>query len=214
MMPNANTSVLLSDGKSDDTASDFLELAEQIAGARIRITAIAIGAANEALLTQLTESSGGHIVPVENVQQLPTVLTEAVRETRRYIVQEPFQPILVSPNEPILAGIDTPPQLHGYIATAKKKIAQVFIRSHKDAPVLAGWNFGLGKAVAVDIGCQTRMGERVDPVAQFREILGTGGPLDVAHSRCGMPALTSSISLQEGACAGAAQHTNAITSRL
>ena len=140
--------VLLSDGKSDDTKSDFLKLAEQIDKARISITAIAIGDANAELLTQLTESSNGHFVPVQNLQKLPTVLTEAVRETRRYIVQEPFQPILASPNEPIVQDIGTLPRLHGYIATTQKDIAQVFIRSHKDEPILAGWNIGLGKAVA------------------------------------------------------------------
>ena len=140
--------VLLSDGKSDDTKSDFLKLAERIAKARISITAIAIGDANEALLTQLTETSDGRVVPVKNVQQLPTVLTEAVRETQRYIVQAPFQPVIRVPRAPIVEGIGTPPELHGYIATTEKDTAQVFIRSHKNEPVLAGWNIGLGKAVA------------------------------------------------------------------
>ena len=140
--------ILLSDGKSDDTKSDFLELTEQFAEARISITAIGIGDANAELLTALTDASNGHFVPVENLQELPTVLTEAVRETQRYIVQEPFQPILADPNESIVQDIGTLPQLHGYIATTKKDIAQVFIHSHKDEPILAGWNVGLGKAIA------------------------------------------------------------------
>ena len=140
--------VLLSDGKSDDTKSDFLKLAERIAKARISITAIAIGDANEELLTQLTETNDGRMVPVKNIQELPTVLTEAVRETQRYIVQEPFQPVIAVPSEPIVEGIGTPPELHGYVATTGKDTAQVFIRSHKDEPVLAGWNIGLGKSVA------------------------------------------------------------------
>ncbi len=140
--------ILLSDGKSDDTKSDFLELTAQFAEARISITAIGIGDANAELLTALTDASNGHFVPVENLQELPTVLTEAVRETQRYIVQEPFQPILADPNEPIVQDIGTLPRLHGYIATTKKDIAQVFIHSHKDEPILAGWNIGLGKAIA------------------------------------------------------------------
>ncbi|MDE0399861.1 MAG: VWA domain-containing protein [Candidatus Poribacteria bacterium] len=140
--------VLLSDGKSDDTKSDFLELAKQIAEARISITAIAIGEANTALLTQLAESSGGRFVPVQNLQELPTVLTEAVRETQRYIIQEPFQPVIIVPGDPIVEGVGTPPRLHGYIATTEKDTARVFIRSHKDEPILAGWNIGLGKTVA------------------------------------------------------------------
>ena len=140
--------VLLSDGKSDDTASDVLKLAERIVKARISITAIAIGDANIELLTQLTGTSDGRVVPVKNVQELPKVLTEAVRETQRYIVQEPFEPVITAPSEPIIDGIGIPPQLHGYVATTEKDTAQVFVRSHKDEPLLAGWNIGLGKTVA------------------------------------------------------------------
>lgn len=140
--------VLLSDGKSRGAASDFLALAEQIAEARISTTTIAIGDANKELLSQFVEIGGGRAVFVKNVQQLPAVLTEAVRETQRYTVQEPFQPVIVSPDEPIVAGIGTPPLLYGYVATTEKQTAQVLIRSHKDEPILAAWNFGLGKAIA------------------------------------------------------------------
>jgi len=140
--------VLLSDGKSDGDTSAFLDLAKQIAEARISITAIAIGDANKELLTQFAESGGGRAVFVENIQQLPAILTEAVRETQRYIVQEAFQPVITAANESIVAGIGTPPPLHGYVATAEKETAQVFVYSHKDEPILAGWNFGLGKAIA------------------------------------------------------------------
>lgn len=140
--------VLLSDGKSSGAASDFLELAERIAEARISVTAIAIGDANKQLLSQFAEIGGGRAVFVENVQQLPTVLTEAVRETQRYTVQEQFQPIIAAPDEPIVAGIGTPPPLYGYVATTEKDAAKVLVRSHKDEPILAIWNFGLGRAIS------------------------------------------------------------------
>ena len=140
--------VLLSDGKSDDEISAFLDLAKQIAEAQIGITAIAIGDANKERLTQFAEDGGGRVVFVKNIQQLPAILTEAVRETRRYIVQEPFQPIIVTATESIVAGIGMPPPLHGYVATTEKDSAQVFIHSHKDEPILVGWNYGLGKAIA------------------------------------------------------------------
>ncbi len=140
--------VLLSDGKSDGVTSVFLDLAEQIAEAQIGITTIAVGDANKELLTQFAENGGGRAVFVENIQQLPAILTEAVRETQRYIVQEPFQPVIKATNESIVAGIGVPPPLHGYVATSEKGTAQVFIQSHKDEPILAGWNVGLGKAIA------------------------------------------------------------------
>jgi len=140
--------VLLSDGKSAGDTSTFLDLAKQIAEARISITAIAIGEANKELLTQFAENGGGRAVFVENIQQLPSILTEAVRETQHYIVQDPFQPVIATTTKSIVKGIETPPPLHGYVATTEKETAQVFIHSHKDEPILAGWNCGLGKAIA------------------------------------------------------------------
>ena len=140
--------IVLSDGKSDESASDLLALARQAAEAHISITTIGIGDANRALLRQLSEMSGGRPVTVEHLQQLPTLLMEAVRETHRYVVQEPFRPVMTAPHARIMAGIGPLPRLHGYTATTAKRTAQVFMRSHKDDPLLAGWNFGLGKAVA------------------------------------------------------------------
>lgn len=164
--------VLLSDGKSDGTESDFLELAAQIAEARISITAIAVGDANRQLLTQVAKTGGGHAVFVQNLQQLPTVLTEAVRETQRYIVQEPFQPVIVVPGEPILSGLGKVPQLHGYVSTTEKEIAQVFIRSHKDEPILAGWNFGLGKSIAWTSDVQSAWSKEWIPWDNFGKFWG------------------------------------------
>ena len=164
--------VLLSDGKSDGTESAFLELAAQIAEADISITAIAVGDANKELLTRVAETGGGRAVFVQNLQQLPTVLTEAVRETRRYIVQEPFEPVIVVSNNPIMEGIGTPLQLHGYVSTTEKEIAQVFIRSHKEEPILAGWNFGLGKSIAWTSDAQAAWAKAWIPWENFGKFWG------------------------------------------
>ena len=164
--------VLLSDGKSDGAESAFLELAAQIAEARISITTIAIGDANRQLLSRVAETGGGRAVFVQNLQQLPTVLTEAVRETRRYIVQEPFQPVIAIPSEPIVSGIGTLPQLHGYVSTSEKEMAQVFIHSHKDEPILAGWNFGLGKSVAWTSDVQSAWAKAWIPWNNFGKFWG------------------------------------------
>ena len=164
--------VLLSDGKSDGDTSAFLDLAEQIAEAHIGITTIAIGDANKELLTQFAENGGGHAVFVENIQQLPAILTEAVRETQRYIVQEPFQPVIATTTESIVAGIGMLPPLHGYVATTEKETAQVFIHSHKDEPILAGWNFGLGKAIAWTSDVKPAWAKEWIPWHNFRKFWG------------------------------------------
>ena len=140
--------ILLSDGKSEGEPSTFVDIAKDLAEARIMITTIAIGDADKNLLKEIAIAGNGRSEDVKNIQELPDILVDAVRETQNYIVQEQFQPIIVSPTTPILDGIDRLPMLYGYVATAEKSIAQVFIKSHKDEPVFAGWHYGLGKSVA------------------------------------------------------------------
>ena len=140
--------ILLSDVKSAGDPDRFIETAKEIVDARIGITVIGIGDADEKLLQKIEDDGIGRSVHVRDVRELPDVLMEAVRETQSYIVQEPFEPHIINQNTPILEGITALPQLKGYVATAEKTAAQVIIKSHKDEPVLAVWNYGLGKSVA------------------------------------------------------------------
>ena len=138
--------ILLSDGKSE---GDFITLARRIAADRISVTTIAIGdAAAQELMQAIAREGQGNYKYVRNVSQLPKVFVNAVRQTQKYTMQQPFQPIVSEPGSPILAEIGQLPKLYGYIATSGKEHAQVYIRSHKEHPILAAWNYGLGKTVA------------------------------------------------------------------
>ncbi len=140
--------ILLSDGKSEGEPTTFKNTVKELTGAHIGITTIAIGDAARDLLETIAKDGNGRYIPVQNVQELPKVLMDAVRETQNYIVQEQFDPKIVKSTTSILNDIDMLPPLYGYVATSEKTTAQVFISSHKDEPLLAGWHYGLGKSVA------------------------------------------------------------------
>ena len=137
--------LLLSDGKS---AGDFIPLAKQIAADKMTLSTIAIGDADRALMKTIAEAGGGGYRDVRNISELPKIMADEVRQTQKYIVQEPFQPIINDGDYPMLAGIYRVPKLHGYIATSEKELAQTYIHSHEDHPILAGWNYGLGRSIA------------------------------------------------------------------
>ena len=137
--------ILLSDGRSD---GDFNTLAEQIAVDRIYVTTIAIGDAAQNLMQAIAERGQGNYVAVHNVNQLPKILADEVRQTQKYMIQEAFQPIISEKGSAIMAGIVRLPRLHGYVATSDKEYGQVYIRSHQEHPILAAWHYGLGKCVA------------------------------------------------------------------
>ncbi len=141
--------ILLSDGRARDASdSDFMSLARQIANDKVTITALAIGDAAQKLMQAIAMAGNGEYVPVQNLNQLPKILTEAVRQTQKYTIQEPFQPVINETGSQILAGINDLPKLYGYIATSEKEFASIHIRSHEDHPILAAWNYGLGRSVA------------------------------------------------------------------
>ena len=137
--------LLLSDGKSE---GDFMPLAKRIAADKITLSTIAIGDADRALMKGIAEAGGGGYRDVRNISELPKIMADEVRQTQKYTVQEPFQPIINNGDYPVLAGIDRVPKLYGYIATSEKELAQTYIHSHEDHPILAGWNYGLGKSIA------------------------------------------------------------------
>ncbi len=140
--------ILLSDVKSGGDRAGFITKAKNLTDARIGLTVIGIGDADTILLKDIEDAGVGRTVPVKNIQELPEVLMDAVRETQNYIVQEQFQPKIVNLTTQMLEGISALPLLDGYVASAEKIAAQVFIISHKEEPILAAWNYGLGKSVA------------------------------------------------------------------
>ena len=137
--------LLLSDGKSE---GDFIPLAKRIAADKMTLSAIAIGDADRALMKAIAEAGGGGYRDVRNISELPKIMADEVRQTQQYTVQEPFQPSVNDGDYPLLAGIDRVPKLYGYIATSAKELAQTYIHSHEDHPILAGWNYGLGRSIA------------------------------------------------------------------
>ena len=137
--------LLLSDGKSE---GDFIPLAKRIAADKMTLSTIAIGDADRELMKAIAEAGRGGYRDVRNISELPKIMADEVRQTQQYTVQEPFQPIINDGDYPMLAGIDRVPKLYGYIATSEKELAQTYIHSHEDHPILAGWNYGLGRSVA------------------------------------------------------------------
>ena len=137
--------LLLSDGKSE---GNFIPLAKRIAAEKMTLSTIAIGDADRELMKAIAKAGGGGYRDVRNISELPKIMADEVRQTQQYTVQEPFQPIIDDGDYPMLAGIDRVPKLYGYIATSEKELTQVYIRSHEDHPILAGWNYGLGRSVA------------------------------------------------------------------
>ncbi|MHB8959170.1 MAG: glutamine amidotransferase [Candidatus Limnocylindrales bacterium] len=107
------------------------------------------GGANP-FLAQFAARGGGRCYPAANPAQIPdTFLKETQRVSGQQIVEEPFYPVLTS-TSPILRGLMDGglPQLLGYDGTTAKAAAQTVLVTARDDPLLAQWQYGLGRAVA------------------------------------------------------------------
>ncbi len=150
--------ILLTDGGADPTG--IPELVKKLnAENGITLSTVGVGQGAAPFLKDLAALGGGRYHFTTNASSIPSIFTEETAlASRAYIVEESFFPKLSNPS-PILAGIDSVPQLHGYVAASAKDLAQVILKGGKeDDPILASWQYGLGRSVAFTSDATGRWG--------------------------------------------------------
>jgi len=149
--------ILLSDGQTQE--ADFPNLANHVASDGITISTVGVGdGADERLLTQLADMTGGEYYFTNDFGSIPQILTrETMRASKSMLVEEPFVPTALAESE-ALKGIDpeTLPFLFGYVATQPKELATVALASDYGDPVLASWSYGLGRSIAFTSDAKAR----------------------------------------------------------
>ncbi|NMB90707.1 MAG: VWA domain-containing protein, partial [Chloroflexi bacterium] len=114
----------------------------------ITLTTIGVGPDAASFLPTLAEIGGGRYHFAANPGSIPSIFTEETSLVMRsYIVEHPFYPAQAG-SSPILSGIPALPQLLGYVGVTAKDTAQTILVSDLGDPILASWQYGLGRAVA------------------------------------------------------------------
>ncbi len=153
--------ILFADAQDCDQQEGCEDLAKEMAARNITLTSVGLGTPNDPhvpFLSRIAEITGGRLHITEDGDQVPRIFTkETLLAQRSYLIEEPFVPSPVSLGA-MLRGIawETAPQLLGYVGTTAKPRAEVLLSSHRDDPVLASWQYGLGKAVAFTSDAQPR----------------------------------------------------------
>lgn len=129
--------------------------------AGVTTSVISIGPWEPSFLRDMAEAGGGYFHGVPDAHMIPNIFSaETVLATRSYILEETFNPILTA-NHPIMSGIPALPALRGYVATTPRAAAQTILRGpepYRD-PVLAAWQYGLGRSVAFTSDATARWGQ-------------------------------------------------------
>ncbi|MGH2455976.1 MAG: VWA domain-containing protein, partial [Candidatus Limnocylindria bacterium] len=140
--------ILITDGWSQSGAYD--QLLADMKAAGITLSTIGTGGGSADILRRLAEQSGGRYYDADDATTIPDIfLRETIRTAGEQIVEEAFQPIPSAPSE-ILRGLDAGrlPALRGYNATTAKGTATVALLTGREDPLLAQWQYGLGRAAA------------------------------------------------------------------
>src|SRR3954452_7282421 len=139
--------ILLTDGWS--SSGQYDDILKRMKAAGITLSTVGAGGGANPFLEQLARKGGGRFYAANNPANIPDIfLKETQQVSGQQIVEEKFFPILTS-QSPILRGIEGGmPSLLGYNGTTAKPAAQTVLVTARDDPLLAQWQYGLGRAVA------------------------------------------------------------------
>ena len=139
--------VLLTDGVSE--GGDYTGLLAKMKASNITLSTVAVGQdADTVLLQTLAAGGGGRYYYTEDGNALPEIFAgESHFATRSYIIERPLSPRRTSPS-PILDGLGELPVLQGYVGTSPRPGGEVALVSDAGDPLLAQWQYGLGRVVA------------------------------------------------------------------
>jgi uncharacterized membrane protein len=149
--------VLLTDGRS---FTNDMEAYRQVVGTArdndITLSTIAIGIDSDTvLLDELSRLGGGRYYYADQPEDIPRLtLQESEIARADPVVEGMFYTQLARPH-PLLRGFSMAdlPELQGYVATTRRDNAEVILESPgsdptKSDPILASWQYGLGRVVA------------------------------------------------------------------
>ena len=147
---NANIKhmIIFSDG---DPGAPSKTLMDDIVKNKITVTTILIaGHAGPDTMKWIAENGRCRFYEVQNPSMLPQIfMKEAAVILKSAIIENPFKPVLTSSTEPVRGiAADAYPQLLGYVGSSPKPRAEVPLVSDQGYPVLAHWQYGLGRAAA------------------------------------------------------------------
>ena len=141
--------IVLADGADAEQKEGVPELIGELTAQGVTVSMVSIGRGPDTpWLQQMAELGNGRFHVTDQAANLPQIFTQETAAIQRsYLVEERFFPAQVS-SSPILAGIRETPALYGYVATSPKATALVVLETPQTDPLLAQWQYGLGRSLA------------------------------------------------------------------
>jgi len=151
--------IVLADGADSEQKEGVEPLIETLVDSGVTISMVSIGDGPDVpWLQRMAELGGGRFHFTNQAANLPQIFTQETTAIQRsYLVEERFFPVLgttgFARGHSIFqamerAGLTRVPPLLGYVGTGPKETARVILETHLGDPLLAAWEYGLGRSVA------------------------------------------------------------------
>ncbi|GAK49020.1 hypothetical protein U14_00238 [Candidatus Moduliflexus flocculans] len=140
--------IILSDGITNP--GDFESLVRSMAATGISVSTVAIGTdADQALMRSIAEWGQGRSYYTDNPDTIPRIFTGETKIVSNDVIAEAtIAPQLKTAHDMLTGLTQTPfPTLSGQLITYPKPAAQIILNS-PHGPILAAWQYGLGRSVA------------------------------------------------------------------
>jgi len=147
--------LVLTDGQS--ATGDFAGITRDMIADGVTVSTIGIGPdADAALLSAIARIGHGRFYAVSHPADLPQIfIKETAVVLKSAISEEPFVPRWVSVTEPVRGLVDFP-RLLGHVVTEPRTRAETPLQTDGGDPLLAHWQFGLGRTVAFTSDARSR----------------------------------------------------------
>jgi uncharacterized membrane protein len=166
---NLKHMIVFSDGDPGPPSDALLD---SYVASRVTISTVMIGGhVTPTTMIQMAEKGRGRFYDVRSAGMLPQIfIKEAAVILKSAIHEEPFTPRLAVSTELVRGiGAGEYPQLLGYVATSPKPRAEVPLLSDKGDPLLAHWQYGLGRAAAFTSDARARWAQNWLGWAKYRQ---------------------------------------------
>jgi Ca-activated chloride channel family protein len=151
--------ILMADGNDADEQEGALDRAREMVAKDMTISVVAIGTGKDVpFLKQLAAVGKGSFYLADHANQLQRLFTrDASMMTRSAIEEGAFLP-KVDPGDEVLRGLNlrSMPPLYAYDLTSDRPLSRVPMRTAKDDPLLAFWQYGLGTSMAFTSDAQPK----------------------------------------------------------
>lgn len=155
--------ILLADGDDCDEQEGCFNIGATMRKMGITLSVVSLGKGKDVpFLKQLAKVSGGNFYLTERARDLPRLFTADVSLMTRSAIEEGAFIPKVALFDEALQGINwnTTPPLLAYDLTSDRPLARTLMRTHKDDPLLAVWQYGLGTSLAFTSDAKPRWAQR------------------------------------------------------